>query len=40
LWNDADPDLPSLEQAKAEYAHLHIVPGTPLRAKPPRSGSR
>jgi len=23
LWKDADPDLPILKQAKAEYADLH-----------------
>jgi hypothetical protein len=23
LWKDADPDVPILEQAKAEYAKLH-----------------
>ena len=23
LWNDADPDIPILKQAKAEYARLH-----------------
>ena len=40
LWSDADPDIPILEQAKAEYARLHIVPGAPPRAKPLRSGSR
>jgi hypothetical protein len=22
LWNDADPDIPILQQAKAEYAKL------------------
>jgi len=22
LWKDADPDIPVLQQAKAEYAHL------------------
>jgi hypothetical protein len=22
LWKDADPDIPILKQAKAEYAHL------------------
>ena len=25
LWKDADPDLPILKQAKAEYAKLQIV---------------
>ena len=23
LWKDADPDIPILKQAKAEYASLH-----------------
>jgi len=23
LWKDADPDVPILKQAKAEYARLH-----------------
>jgi hypothetical protein len=23
LWKDADPDVPILKQAKAEYAKLH-----------------
>jgi len=23
LWKDADPDIPILKQAKAEYAKLH-----------------
>ena len=23
LWKDADPDIPILKQAKAEYANLH-----------------
>jgi len=23
LWNDADPDIPILRKAKAEYAKLH-----------------
>jgi cytochrome c-type biogenesis protein CcmH/NrfG len=23
LWKDADPDIPILQQAKAEYAKLH-----------------
>lgn len=23
LWKDADPDIPILQQAKAEYARLH-----------------
>jgi len=40
LWNDADPDIPILKQAKAEYARLPIAPGASLRAKPPRSGSK
>jgi serine/threonine protein kinase/tetratricopeptide (TPR) repeat protein len=40
LWSDADPDIPILKQAKAEYARLHIVPGAPPRTKPLRSGSR
>jgi hypothetical protein len=25
LWKDADPDIPILKQAKAEYAKLHAV---------------
>jgi len=24
LWKDADPDIPILKQAKAEYARLHL----------------
>jgi hypothetical protein len=23
LWKDADPDVPILKEAKAEYEHLH-----------------
>lgn len=40
LWNDADPDIPILKQAKAEYARLLIAPGVSLRVKPPRSGGK
>jgi eukaryotic-like serine/threonine-protein kinase len=24
MWKDADPDIPILQQAKAEYAKLHL----------------
>jgi len=27
LWKDADPDIPILKQAKAEYAKLHLADG-------------
>jgi hypothetical protein len=27
FWKDADPDIPILKQAKAEYTKLQQVPG-------------
>jgi len=31
LWKDADPDIPILKQAKAEYAKLQVLLGIPVQ---------
>jgi len=38
LWNEADKDIPIVEQAKAEYARLLDVSDAPLRTEPHHSG--
>jgi eukaryotic-like serine/threonine-protein kinase len=39
LWKDADPDIPILIAAKAEYARLHQIRYSPAGLGSPRAAS-
>ncbi len=40
LWKDADPDIPILKQAKADYANLKPAVASPVRASSHRHADR